>query len=128
MEGESSATCGSHLIYNQTSHAPSAGESPPSTCSFTTCLLELYQECMDNGGWASVLYEVCGRIEKLSLICKKPLAAPVTTPPYHANLDIKWLARGGKHAIEGGGRPGQRGGISALDPAPSSHLLPQYKR
>jgi hypothetical protein len=33
----------------------------------TTRLLELYQEHVDNGGWARVLYEARGRIDKLTL-------------------------------------------------------------
>jgi hypothetical protein len=31
-------------------------------------LLELFQECMDNGGWVHVLYKVRGGIDKLSFI------------------------------------------------------------
>ncbi len=53
---------------------------PPSTCSFTTRLLELYQECMDMVAGVYELWEVQGRIEKLSFVLKTPPAAPVAVP------------------------------------------------
>ncbi len=34
--------------------------------SVITCLMELYQECVDISGWAGVLYEVRSREDKLS--------------------------------------------------------------
>jgi hypothetical protein len=43
---------------NLTIMPTAAGGLLPSTCSVTTCQLELYQERMDNGGSAHVLYEV----------------------------------------------------------------------
>jgi hypothetical protein len=57
MEGESSATSGNRLNYRLTAVPPAAGTNPPNTCPITTRLLELYQECVENGVWARVLYE-----------------------------------------------------------------------
>jgi hypothetical protein len=74
MEGESSAISGSRLNYRLTSAPAAAGAIPPSTCPVITSLLALYQECVDNGVWARVLYEVRGGIEKLTFLRKK-------TPP-----------------------------------------------
>ncbi len=48
----------------------SSGANLPTTCPFTTCLLELYQECMENSVWAHVLYEVWDGIEKLTFLLK----------------------------------------------------------
>jgi hypothetical protein len=41
-----------------------------STCPVTARLLELYQECMENGVWACVLYEAHDGIEKLTFLSK----------------------------------------------------------
>jgi hypothetical protein len=74
MEGESSAISGSWPNYRLTATPATAGAIPPVTCPVTTRLLELYQECVDNGVWARVLYDSRGGIEKLTFLRKK-------TPP-----------------------------------------------
>ena len=51
------------------------------TCSVTTRLLELYQECVNNNGWARVLYEARGGTEKLTFIRNLPPASPSAAPP-----------------------------------------------
>jgi hypothetical protein len=51
-----------------------AGAKPPNTCSITARLLGLYQECVENGVWAHVLYEAQDGIEKLTFLHK-------TAPP-----------------------------------------------
>jgi hypothetical protein len=66
MEGENSATSGSWLNYKLTPTPYTAGAKLPTTCPATACLLELYQECMENGVWARVLYEARDGIEKLT--------------------------------------------------------------
>jgi hypothetical protein len=75
MEGESSATSGYRLNYRLTATPPTAGVNPPSTCPITARLFGLYQECVDNGVWARVLYEARDRIEKLTFL--------KTAPPSH---------------------------------------------
>jgi hypothetical protein len=56
MERESSAIIGTWLNYRLTAmSAATAGAIPPITCPVTARLLELYQECVDNGVWAQVL-------------------------------------------------------------------------
>ncbi len=57
MEGESSATTGNRLNYRLTATPSAAGANPPNTCPITARLLEIYQECIENGVWAHVLYE-----------------------------------------------------------------------
>jgi hypothetical protein len=74
MEGESSAISGSRPNYRLTATPATASAIPPVTCPITTRLLELYQECVDNGVWARVLYQARGGIEKLTFLRKK-------TPP-----------------------------------------------
>jgi hypothetical protein len=74
MEGESSTISGSQLNYRLTTMPAAAGVIPPSTCPVTTRLLPLYQECVDNGVWARVLYEARDGREKLTFLRKK-------TPP-----------------------------------------------
>jgi hypothetical protein len=78
MEGESSAYSGSRLNYRLSATPAAAGAIPPSTCPVTTRLLALYQECVDNGVWARVLYEACDGIEKLTF----PEDASTFTPAW----------------------------------------------
>ncbi len=68
MERESIATSESWPNYNtHLTVEPSAASWPlPFPHSVTSCLLELYHECMDNNGWVWVLYEAHGRVENLS--------------------------------------------------------------
>jgi hypothetical protein len=75
MKGESSAINESWLNYRLTATSAAAGSISPATCPVTTHLLELYQECVDNGVWVRVLYKAHGGIEKLTFLCKK------TSPP-----------------------------------------------
>ncbi len=71
MEGESRATSGNRLNYRLTAMPTAAGANPPNTCPITARLLELYQECVENGVWAGVLYEARDGIEKLTFLRKK---------------------------------------------------------
>jgi hypothetical protein len=87
MEGESSAISGSQLNYRLITTPAAAGAIPPSTCPVTTHLLVLYQECLDNGVWARVLYEARDGVE-ISPYAKRRLHL-------HSSLDDDWQARGG---------------------------------
>jgi hypothetical protein len=94
----------------------------PSSHSVIAHFLELYHECMDNCGWAKVLYKPRGDIETQTFSSKVRLAASVTTTPdhHHASLDEDQPARGGALAIRGGGRPGQRGCLLLSAQPPST--------
>ncbi len=70
MEGEDSTTSGSWLNYRLTATPSAAGTKLPTTCPVTTCLLELYQECVEKGVWSCVLYEVHDGMEKLTFLSK----------------------------------------------------------
>ncbi len=90
------------------------------TCPVTTWLLELFQECVDNGNWMRLLYEMHGGIEKLTFIHK--IAARLTIPPsscqpvWRPACERRWV----HHSTVGERRPMQRGVVSALRPAPPS--------
>ncbi len=59
-------------------HLPLAGYHHP---LFNRCpLLKLYDKCVDIDGWAQVLSEEHGCIEKLSFTRKLRPAAPIATP------------------------------------------------
>jgi hypothetical protein len=70
MEWESSIASGSRLNYKLTTMPSTVGTIPLTTCLVTTCLLELYEECVDKGVWVRVLYEARDGIEKLTFLCK----------------------------------------------------------
>ncbi len=96
----------------------------PPLHSVTSCLLELYQECVENSGWARELYGAHGGMQRLSFF-KIPSAAPVTAPPPPSTCQPgPWSvrrgvpARGDNHVTGGGERPGLRGGVPARSPAP----------
>jgi hypothetical protein len=79
MDGQSSATSGSWLNYRLTTK-PCSSVNPPTTCPVTARLLELYQECVENGVWASVLYEgVMGLKTHLSLQNNASFITPAWT-------------------------------------------------
>jgi hypothetical protein len=63
MEGERSITSGNWLNYKLAAMSSAVDRIPP-----TPCPLRLYQEFMENCGWAHLLYQVHGRIEKLPFI------------------------------------------------------------
>jgi hypothetical protein len=79
MEGESSATSGNRLNNRLTAAPPAAGVNTPNTCSITACLLELYQECVENGVWVRVLYKARNGTEKLTFLRKT--SPPSSRPP-----------------------------------------------
>jgi hypothetical protein len=112
MEGESTATSGSRLNYMLTKTPSSAGTNPPSTCPVTASLIELYRECVKNSVWVCVLYEAHDGIERLTFLAKQLLHL-------HASLDDDRPERGDMRVTRGAGRPGRRGGVSALRPGPS---------
>ncbi len=60
-----------------------AGRPPPPLRSVSSCLLDFYHECVDNGGWARVLYDTRDGLEKLTIVLRiQPTPAPTTaTPP-----------------------------------------------
>jgi hypothetical protein len=76
MEGESSATSGNRFNYRLTATPSAAGANLPNTCPITARLLQLYQECVENGVWARVLYKPRDGIEKLTFLCKKAPPSP----------------------------------------------------
>jgi hypothetical protein len=79
MEEDSSTSHGKQLNYMLTATPIAAGRISLTTCPVTTRLLELYQECVNNGDWTRLLYEMHGGIEKLTFIHKT--AARSTIPP-----------------------------------------------
>jgi hypothetical protein len=85
MGGDGSASGGSRQQPQQnalylTATPPAAGRLPPPLRSVTSRLLELYHECVDNGGWARVLYDARGGLEKLTLIRNIQPAPTVAAP------------------------------------------------
>jgi hypothetical protein len=74
MSGDGSATggCGQQHNARYLTATPSgAGRlPPPPPCSVTSCLLDFYHECVDNGGWA--LYDAREGLEKLTIIRRIP--------------------------------------------------------
>ncbi len=88
----------------------------PPLCSVTSHLKELDRKCVEEGGWARVLYNANGGMEKLTFIRKRIQPAPnVPAPPQPCNLDAG-LANGGMHEVKGGGRHGLRGGLTVPSP------------
>jgi hypothetical protein len=97
--------------------------------SVTSHLLELYQEYVNDGGWARVLYDAHGGMERLSFR-KIPPNAPVTSPPPPSTRQLGPQlarrgipARGGEHVTGCGERPWLRGCVPARSPVPSPQLL-----
>jgi hypothetical protein len=61
-----------------------AGRLPPPLHSVSSHLLDLYHECVDSGGWARVLYDARGGMEKFLFIRKiEPTPAPTVLAPLH---------------------------------------------
>ncbi len=59
-----------------------AGRLPPPLRSVSSRLLDLYHECVDNGGWVKVLYGARGGMEKFLFIRKiEPTPAPTAPAP-----------------------------------------------
>jgi hypothetical protein len=85
MGSDSSATGGSRQEPNArylTVTPSAAGRLPPPLCSVSSRLLDFYHECVDNGGWARVLYDTRDGLEKLTIIRKiPPTPAPSTAAP-----------------------------------------------
>jgi hypothetical protein len=75
MERVRSVTSESRLNYNWTATPSAAGRTLPYHRSVTSRLMELYTECVDNGGWARVLLEARGGKET-SLRCFYPSPSP----------------------------------------------------
>jgi hypothetical protein len=70
-DGSTSGVCWQQQQQNDcylTAMLPAAGRLPPPLRSVNSRLLELYHECMDNGGWARVLYDAHWGLEKLTII------------------------------------------------------------
>jgi hypothetical protein len=70
-----------NACYPLTAMLSADGRQPPPLRSVTSCLLELYHMCLNNIGWARVLYDARGSLEKLTIICKIPPAPNVTASP-----------------------------------------------
>jgi hypothetical protein len=97
----------------------------------SSCLLDLYHQCVDSGGLVRVLYDLHGGMEKRCSSTNShllQLRLPLLNL-HQPSLDV-WpavgdmQARGGMHVTEGGGRHGLRGGVStACSLAPSPQLL-----
>jgi hypothetical protein len=86
MGGDGSAPGGSrHRNITCLTATPSAaGRLPPPIRSVSSRLLDLYHECMDSGGWARVLYDARGGMEKFLFIRKiEPTPAPTVPAPLH---------------------------------------------
>ncbi len=85
MGGDSSATgwCRQQPNARYLTITPSAaGRLPPPLRSVSSRLLDFYHECMDNGGWARVLYDTRDGLEKLTIIRRiQPTPAPTTAAP-----------------------------------------------
>jgi hypothetical protein len=81
--GKSSTTSGDWPNYHTflTAMPSAAGRLLPLLRSATSCLLDLYHECVDNGGSALVLYKAFGSIEKLTFTHKLSSAHPAIGPP-----------------------------------------------
>jgi hypothetical protein len=98
--GDGSASGGSRQQPQQntrylTAMPPAAGRLPPPLRSVTSCLLELYHKCVENDGWARVLYNVHGGLEKLTLIrniqpAPTVAAHPEQCKPGHQASDRRW--------------------------------------
>jgi hypothetical protein len=85
MGSDGSATGGSRQQPNArylTVTPSAAGRLPPPLRSVSSCLLDFYHECVDNGGWARVLYDTHDGLEKLTIIRRiPPTPAPSTAAP-----------------------------------------------
>ncbi len=124
MGGDGSATGGcrqQHNAHYLIATLSVASGLPPPLRSVTSRFLDFYHECVDNGGWARVLYDTRDGLEKL-IICRIPPRLLLTPLPLlrNASLDAR-QATGGGHATEGGGRRGLRGGVTARSPAFTPH-------
>ncbi len=83
MGGDGSATGGCRQQQQQTyltATPPAAGRLPPPPRPVTSRLLKLYHECVDNGGWARVLYDSRDSLEKLTIIRSIPPAPTIVAP------------------------------------------------
>jgi hypothetical protein len=86
MGGDGSASGGCRLRNTTclTATPSAAGRLPPTFSSVSSHLLDLYRECVDNGGWARVIYDARGGMEKLIFIRKvQPMPAPAASAPPH---------------------------------------------
>jgi hypothetical protein len=118
--GNNSSTSGRRRQqHSLTMTLSAAGRAPLPLHPVTSHLMDLYHECIDNGGWARVLYDVHGGMEKLTIIRKILPAPTVAAPPLPGRT-------GGVHKTEGAGRLGLRGGSTTPGLAPTHH--PQRKK
>jgi hypothetical protein len=85
MGGNGSATGGCRQQFNArylTVTPSAAGRLPPPLRSVSSRLLDFYDECVDNGGWATVLYDTRDGLEKLTIIRRiQPTPAPTIAAP-----------------------------------------------
>jgi hypothetical protein len=82
-DGSTSGGCWQQQQQNArylTATLPAAGRLLPPLRSVTFRLLELYHECVDNGGWARVLYDAHGGLEKLTIIRRIPPDPTIAAP------------------------------------------------
>jgi hypothetical protein len=127
MGSNGSAPGGRKQRHGLTATPSAAGRTPPSLHPVTSRLLDLYHECVDSGGWARLLYDVRGGMEKLIIFRKIPPPPPPTVadpPSCKPKKKDARQARGGVHETAGGARPGPRGGDTALSP-PLTHRQQQ---
>ncbi len=68
---------------SDTARLPHCPQPAGSLHPVTSRLLDLYHECVDSSGWARVLYDIRGGMEKLTIFCKIPPPPPPTVadPP-----------------------------------------------
>ncbi len=81
MGGNGSAPggCRQHNTTCLTATPSAAGRLPPPLRSVSSRLLDLYHECVVNGGWARVLYDARSGTEKFIFICKTEPTPALTT-------------------------------------------------
>jgi hypothetical protein len=88
MVGDGSTTGGCRKQQQQnylTANPPAAGRLPPPPHPVTSRLLELYHECVDNGGRARVQYDARDSLEKLTIIRSIQPAPTITAPSEKRN-------------------------------------------
>jgi hypothetical protein len=80
-DGSVSGWCRQHNTCLTAMPSAACKLSPPLS-SVTSRLLDLYCKCMDNDGWARVLYDACGGMEKFIFIWKiQPSLSPTVPAP-----------------------------------------------
>jgi hypothetical protein len=95
MGGDGSIPGGSRLRDTSclTATPSAASRPPPPLYSVTSRLLDLYCECVDNCGWARVLYDARGGMEKSTFIRKTELTPAPTVTALLTSMDSNYARR-----------------------------------